>query len=169
MTTTLESTIADKCKIFTDNTPDGKSKAVASVAINGETVTFLCEVSKDVRKQIIHSAAFAYRICNKMPPEGNLERIAVMVSTEYEPNKLTIGIQFWTPEMIDAGESENTDKTISRYICLNRWITKGEGENMSKIRDWENYFGDRFAVDSGEAQTDYFKNFTKALYMFDRL
>ena len=169
MSITVQSKYDGDCEKFTDFTPDGKSTTVATIAKHGVTVAFHTEVSKDVKKFIIQSAANTYRLCNKRIPDGNLERIPVVVSTEYEHNKLNIGIQFWTPQMIDVGQTENTDKTISHYVCLNRWIKKGEGENTCKIRDWQNYFGDRFAVDSGEVQTDYFKDFTKALYLFEGL
>lgn len=169
MNPTIKSTFVKNCETFTDNNADGKPTTVATIATHGESVTFHTEVSEEVRTHILQIAANTYRLCHQRIPDGNLERIPVVVSTEYEPNKLNIGIQFWTPQMIDAGETENTDKTISRYICLNRWIKKGTGENICKIRDWQNYFGDRFAVDTADIQTDYFRNFTNALNLFEGL
>jgi len=43
-------------------------------------------------------------------------RIAVIVSTPYIARKANYGVQFWTPEMIEAGKSVNTDRTISTFI-----------------------------------------------------
>jgi hypothetical protein len=43
-------------------------------------------------------------------------RIAVIVSTPYTARKASYGVQFWTPEMIEAGKAENTDRTVSIYI-----------------------------------------------------
>lgn len=43
-------------------------------------------------------------------------RIAVIVLTPYTKDRATYGVQFWTPQMIQNGKSENTDKTISEYI-----------------------------------------------------
>jgi hypothetical protein len=43
-------------------------------------------------------------------------RIAVIVSTPYSARKAHYGVQFWTPEMIEARTSVNTDKTVSTFI-----------------------------------------------------
>ena len=43
-------------------------------------------------------------------------RIAVIVSTAISKRKATHGVQYWTPEMITAGSSKNTDNTISTLI-----------------------------------------------------
>ena len=43
-------------------------------------------------------------------------RTAVIVETEFTPGGSNYGTQFWTDEMIKAGVSENTDKTISKLV-----------------------------------------------------
>ncbi len=46
----------------------------------------------------------------------NNGRIAVVVSTQISARKHTLGVQFWTPEMIAMGTSTNTDRTVSTYV-----------------------------------------------------
>lgn len=43
-------------------------------------------------------------------------RTAVIVETEFSPGVSNYGTQFWTDEMIKAGISKNTDKTISTFV-----------------------------------------------------
>lgn len=43
----------------------------------------------------------------------NDDRIAVIVQSDHTA---VLGIQFWTEEMIQQGESKNTDKTMSFFI-----------------------------------------------------
>lgn len=43
-------------------------------------------------------------------------RIPVIVLTIVSKDCSTYGIQFWTPEMIEVGNSKNTDNTISTFV-----------------------------------------------------
>lgn len=45
-------------------------------------------------------------------------RFAVIVKTPYSQRKSTLGVQYWTKEMIATGTSKNTDKTTSTLIEL---------------------------------------------------
>lgn len=45
-------------------------------------------------------------------------RFAVIVKTSYSPRKSTMGVQYWTKEMIASGTSKNTDNTTSTLIEL---------------------------------------------------
>ena len=49
-------------------------------------------------------------------PKANNGRIAVVVLTPYMASRANYGIQFWTPEMIKIGTSQNTDNTISTFV-----------------------------------------------------
>jgi len=46
------------------------------------------------------------------------DRAAVIVKTAYSARKFNLGVQFWTNEMITAGQNENTDGTTSKFIEL---------------------------------------------------
>ena len=49
--------------------------------------------------------------------KASRDRIAVIVQTYISKQKFSLGVQFWTDTMIACGASQNTDKTISTFIC----------------------------------------------------
>ncbi|MDR2005299.1 MAG: hypothetical protein LBQ74_19935 [Prevotella sp.] len=142
---------------------------LAEANSDGTLVTFHESLTEIAKKMILREVSYTYRICHQKIPIGNLGRPAVVIYTEFEANKSYLGIQFWTPEMIDAGTAKNTDGTTAQYVGLYQQFKKRTGDSQVKLYDWENYFGDRFAVDSGSAQTDYFKTFSLAVDMFLKL
>lgn len=148
---------------------DGMPLKVAIIENNYSHITYFEEVSENGKKTILKEAATVYRLFNSKIPAGNIERVAVVVQTEYEKGKVNLGIQFWTPEMIEAGSSQNTDHTVSHYVGLHRWIKKGKNENIVKLYDWSNDSADRFAVDSGRIQMGCFKTIAEAIKMFNEI
>lgn len=45
------------------------------------------------------------------------DRVAVITQTFISKRKFTLGVQFWTNNMIDLGVSKNADLTVSKLIC----------------------------------------------------
>ncbi len=47
----------------------------------------------------------------------SVDRIAVINLCEYDTDKFTVGVQFWTPKDVMRGQVKNSDRTTSYYIC----------------------------------------------------
>ncbi len=75
-------------------------------------------------------------IHKKWPEPPPFDRIPVVVSSKYQnSNKTYYGIQFWTPQMIKAGQSKNTDNTISKLAATPKWYKVTENKLIeNKIR-----------------------------------
>ncbi len=140
---------------------------LAEINPEGSTVTFFEEVSGQAKKKILFQASQTYNFCHQKIPVGNLERLAIVFYTEYEKNVVQLGIQFWTPEMIDKVSSENSDGTTACYVAMYRHFKKGDKHSPVKIYDIENDNGDRFAVDNGTGQAFNFKTFSDAVEFFN--
>lgn len=46
------------------------------------------------------------------------DRTPVIVTIPVSKRKQDLGVQFWTNEMIEKGESLNTDNTVSKFVEL---------------------------------------------------
>lgn len=77
-------------------------------------------------------------IHKKWPEPPPFDRIPVVVSSKYQNSDKTktyYGIQFWTPQMIKAGQSKNTDNTISKLAATPKWYKVTENKLIeNKIR-----------------------------------
>lgn len=145
---------------------------VAHISENATTLTLyghrlsylaLCEIERMVIDEIRKSHANV--------PKWNKTSIPVIVEQETPTGsgkykKISYGVQFWTPDMIDKREALNTDGTESLYVSLLQTIEYGEGEHRVWLTDWVNFFGDKFSVNT-ECQPDYFPAFTRALEFFE--
>lgn len=108
------------------------------------------------------------RESHKNIPKWNYERIPIINKIEIKSNRFLYGVQYWTPEMIDQKENQNSDNSTSHYVALLQQMEFGEGEGKVEIKDWNNPFGDRFVVNT-DVQPDYFKTFTDAFNDFQKL
>jgi len=48
--------------------------------------------------------------------KGTKDRIAVIVETPLSETKINLGVQFWTPAMIQTGTAQNSDRSISTFV-----------------------------------------------------
>jgi len=140
---------------------------LAVINTDGSTVTFFEEVSEQAKKKILFKASQTYNFCHQRIPAGNLERLAIVFYSEFEKNVVRLGVQFWTPEMIDAGSSPNTDGTTAYYVAMYRHFKKGDKHSPVKIYDVDNHNDNKFAVDDGKGQTYQFKTFSEAVDFFN--
>lgn len=113
------------------------------------------------------------RDANKEYQKWTFENIPVIVVHEIRPNQFKYEIDIWTPGMIDMRTHNKQDMEYGRvikyeYVELLQNIEYGEGEARVWLRDWVNFVGDRFAVET-ECQPDHFRNFSRALDFFQRM
>lgn len=76
---------------------------------------FLWCKTKQTAMTTTNTAAQVREESSKISREVN-GRAAVIVCTGISARKAYYGVQFWTPEMIAAGSSVNTDRTVSVFV-----------------------------------------------------
>jgi hypothetical protein len=66
------------------------------------------------------------------------DRRAVIVSTDLQSGRFLLGVQFWTKEMVEKGQSQNCDpgKSTSTMVCyLNQPYDKFDGTTQASRED----------------------------------